>query len=82
MDGQAYQGVPERQIDDLAYKLHDRLVRLVMQPSQNCRDLCAKIVAFTHEGKDWGDDNGTLSRVIMREACELMGSQTGKRDSA
>lgn len=72
VDFRYYGGIADSEMDDLGDHLYELLVRVVMEPSRDFRDLCAKVVAYTHEGEDWGDDGGNLSKIIMREACEIM----------
>lgn len=72
----AFRGdVSDAESDRLIRQLQALLKRLVMEPARDYRDHCAKVVAFTFEGQEWGDDDGRLSKVILREACQLLGPQ-------
>ena len=79
LDGPLCRGMDEDEFHQLVLQQDAKLVRLVMTPSQDYRDFCAKVAAYTFMGQDWPDDGGRLSEVILREACELLGSQAGRQ---
>lgn len=55
----------------------EKVRQLLMTPSRDARDVCAKLTAFTYDGQQFADDDGVLSNIILREARDIVGNISG-----
>lgn len=68
VEGPATRGWSDEQLAPHLARYNDLVNRMVHLPARDALDVCAKLTAFTHDGRYFADDDGLLSDFILRDA--------------
>lgn len=77
MEGSATDGMTDEQFDPICDHRRKIEMALYKTPSQNATDTLAKFAAFTMNGRDFADDDGTGSGLIMAEMMAVVSAKRG-----